>query len=381
MNIWNTVFLVLILLLAVVGVFFAGQEMKIQKEWRQGIAGLEKKIPETEKKAEDLLAGSAPTKKTDEKTFAEMGLEELKAKLQMMVFERKKAWFGCQPGNINAEGTALAAQPLGGDKPATAADKLRPVTLVEVKLVISEPKNDNGEVQPPDGLAGIVYLFDEGPKRDDDEGPKRSSGSFLGRFTVKSIDKTQVGYQVTLNAANELNENEVEQIKKSSKSTWAVYLAVPMDRHDGIFDRVTEEGLETLIPKEVQKEFANPDRQLRDFDELLTAAFQRRVQLQLDIESANSQIAKLNQSLEISNKEQDSLRLDIELAKKQVAEMEVQRKAVADKLSELDATISDIKEKTEFEQKRNEWFVSKIAEYQLKVAEIIEKKADEAAVK
>ena len=371
MNIWNTVFLVVILLLAMVGAFFAGQELKIQNEWRRGIVSLEQKVPETEKRAEDLLAGSAPTKKTDEKAFDEMGLEELKAKLQMMVFERKKAWFGCQPGNVNAEGATLTPRQLGGDKDPTPADRLKPLVLVEAKLMITEPKNDNDEVISPDGLAGIVYLFDEGPER--------VGGSFLGRFTVKQVDKTQVGYQVTLISANELNENEVDLIKKSNRSTWAVYLAVPMDRHDGIFDRVVEDELEALIPnREIREEFKNPKRQLWDFDVLLTAAFQRRVQLQLDIDSANRQIASLNESLTTSNAEQDSLRQDIELAKKQVAEMEVQRKAVAEKLEELDATIGDIREKTEFEQKRNEWFVSKIAEYQLKVAELIEQRAEDA---
>ena len=389
MNIWNKVFLALIFLLAVVGVFFAGQEMKIQREWRKSIAvfeGTDKvkgKIAETEKKVEDLLAGSAPTKKIDEKTLSEMGLEELKAKLQMMVFERKKAWFGCQPGNVNATASEVPVLPLGGDKPETPKDKLRPIMLAEVKLTITEPKNDNGEVLPPDGLTGIVYLFEEGQAREGEPEHIRVGGSFLGRFTVKSVEKNQV----TLLSANELNENEVEQIKKSTRSTWAVYLAVPTDRHDGIFDKMTPEELETLIPnKEIRKIFENPDRadpdkqQLQDFDLLLTAAYQRRVLLQLDMDTSNRQIAKLNESLAISNKEQDSLRQDIALAKKQVAEMDVQRKAVAEKLEELDATINDMKEKTEFEQKRNEWYVSKIAEYQLKVAELIDRKAEKAAM-
>ncbi len=368
MNIWNTVFLVLILLLAAVGVFFTGQEMKIQKEWRTSIANHEKKIVETEKKAEDLLAGSAPTKKTDEKTFAEMGLEELKAKLQILVFERNKAWFGCQPGNVNVEGEALSAQQLGGDKPPTAADKLKTLMLVEVKLTVTEPKNEKGDVIPPDGLSGVVYLFDEGQER--------VGGSFLGRFTVKS----KTGNQVTLISANELNDNEIEQIKKSVRSTWAVYLAVPTDRQEGIFDRLTSEELEALIPKkEIRKEFENKDRPLQDFDILLTAAFRQRVQLQLDIDSTNRYIVKLNESIAISNKEQASLRQDIETTKKQVAEMEVQRKAVESKLQELDATIGDIGEKIKAQQWLNQRYVEIIAECQMRVAEHIEKKAEEAA--
>ena len=370
MNIWNTVFLVLVLLLAAVGVFFVGQEMKIQADWRSAIANLEKKIPESEQKEKDLKTGSAPTKKTEEKSPTEMSLDELNAKLRLMVSERKKAWFGCQPVNVNAEGVALSAQQLGGDKPATPTDKLAPLILVEAKLMITEPKNDDGEVLQPDGFEGLTYLFDEGLE---------GGGSFLGRFMVKQVEKTQVGYQATLVSANELSESEVDQIKKSIRSTWAVYLVAPMDRHDGIFDHVTSDELEMLIPnKDSRRLFENPDRPLRDFDALLTAAFQRRVQLQVDIDSTNRDIASLNASLATSNQGQDSLRSDIELAKKQVAEMETQRKAVADKLDELDAMIDDIKEKTEYEQKRNEWFVSKIAEYQLKVAQMIEQKTEEA---
>jgi len=372
MNIWNTVFLVLILLLAVAGVFVAGREMKTQGESRQRIHTLkEKDIPQMEKDIQDLKAGTAPTKKTGEKEPKEMSPEELKAKLQLMISERKKAWFGCQPGNINPEGEALSPQQLGGDKPATPPDKFNPLMLVEVKLTITEPKNTAGEVLPPDGLEGIVYLFDEGQ-----EG---GSGSFLGRFMVKGVAKATDGYQVTLVSANQLIASEVDQIKKSVKSTWAVYLVVPMDRHDGIFDRLSSEELEALIPdKETRKLFESPDRQLRDFDLLLTAAYQRRVQLQIDIDTANRDIADLKRSNDTSLAEKASLIKDKELTTERKTAMERQRLTVEDQLNKLNTTINGIKDDIEFERQRNEWFISKIAEYQLKVAQLIEQKAEEA---
>ncbi len=372
MNIWNIVFFVLILLLSVVGIFFAGQEMKIQNDWRKSIAAHEKKIVETEKKLVDVKEGTAPTKKTSEKSYAEMSLTEMTSKVQNLIFERKKAWFGCQPGNLNVEGQTLTAQQLGGDKPATPAEELKPVQLVEVKVMITEPKDDKGAVLPPEGLSGIVYLFDEGPER--------HGGSFLGRFTVKGIDKTQVGYQVTLIAANELLENEVQAIQKSLRSTWAMYSVVPVDRHEGVFDKLPADELEALVPqREIRKMFENPDRPLKDYDYLLSTEFQRRVELQLNIDLAKKRIEELNAALQKSNEEQEALRKDIDLEKKRVAAMEVQRKAVQDKVNETEATNKTMRDNIALEQQRNDWFVAKIAEYQLKATELIEQKAEAAA--
>lgn len=377
MNIWNIVFLVLIFVLSIAVLALTSFDMQIRKVGGESIASLEKSIKTEQENLRKVMEGSAPDKPTSEKRFDEMGLDEQKVRLLDLLYERKKAWFGCQPqaGSFSAEGKALSPEQLGNENPATPGDQLKTIQLVEVRITITGPiveQNGNEEVIPPDDLKGLVYVFDEGQ-----EGV---GGSFLGRFMVSQApQKAQNGYQATLTVANELNEAEVQRIQRALRSTWAIYATVPMDRFQGLFDRITPEEAETWIPAAQRNKLMNPDRPLKDFDVLLTLLYDRRVVLKQDIDLANRAIQSLNTDREAATKEDQALRNAIEFEKKRIEAMENQRKTLQTKVEQYATMIEDIKSKIDETQKQNEWYLTRIADYQLQVKELIEQKAEEAA--
>lgn len=396
MNIWNTVFLVLVFLLAGVVVFFTSIDMKVRKTAATSIESLEKGLVDTEKKMIALNEGTAPQKPTAEKTVDELSLNELVLKLQNLVFERGKAWFGCIPADVNVEGQKLTPRQLGDNNPPTPEDRLKAIQLVEVQLTVTGPVTEHEEakeVVPPEDLKGIVYLFNEGvpigeaERQQEGEGGEEASkaltvreGAYLGRFTVMQQQKVQNGYLITLTAANEMNEAEIERLQNSMDSTWSVYATMPQDRYAGVFDAASPEELESLISDPAQREaLLNPERPLKDFDELLTRLFQWRVVLQQDIDRSKRDIASLNSSLEIAAEEEKNLQKDINFEKKRIDAMKEQVRVLKEKADQYDEMLKSLREEIDKTQEQNEFYVAKIAEYQLKVADLIEKRADAAA--
>lgn len=369
MNIWNKVFLVLVFLLGIAVVFFVSQEMKIRKEYQEAIASLEKGIENTKKQMQAAIDGPAPEKPTAEKSFNDMGLNEMILKLQDLVFERSKAWFACKPGNISVGETVLTPKPLD-DAPATPQDRLKPIKLVEVRLTVTEPvvERDGQEVVvPPDDMKGLVYLFDEGQ-----EG---ANTAFLGRFTVKQVR----GTQVELTAIDTMSEAEIQRIQRSVRSTWAVYSVIPKDRFDGVFSRLTPEDAEALIASTKRSEMMNPERPLKDFDELIGRLYDWRVELQQRVDRSKQDVKRLETSLTMAEKETQSIQKDNEFEKKRIAAMKHQVEILQQKLTDYDNKIEDLGKKIDDQQKQNEWYVAKIAEYQLKVANLIRDRAETAA--
>lgn len=369
MNIWNKVFLVLVFLLGIAVVFFASQEMKIRKEYKEAIASLETGIENAKRQMQTAIDGPAPDKATAEKSFDEMGLNEMLLKLQDLVFERSKAWFACKPGNVSVGETVLNPKPLD-DAPETPQERLKPIKLVEVRLTITEPviERDGQEVVlPPEDMKGIVYLFDEGQ-----EG---ANTAFLGRFSVKQIR----GTQVELTAIDTMQEAEIQRIQKSVRSTWAVYSVIPKDRQDGIFSRLTLEDAEALIAASKRSEMMNPERPLKDFDELLGRMYDWRAELQQRIDRFKQDVKRLETSLTLAEKETQDIQKDNEFEKKRIAAMKHQVEVLQQKLTDYDKNIEDLQKKIDDQQKQNEWYVAKIAEYQLKVANLIQDRAETAA--
>lgn len=370
MNIWNKVFLVLVFLLAGAVVFFVSQEMKIRKEWEEGMLNLEKRIQDEVRKMTTAIDGTAPDRPVAEKSIDEMSYNEVVLQLRDFIYERgNNAWFACQPGQVTADGKSLTPEPLGGNNPATPGDRLKPIKLVEVKLTVTGPiiEQDGKEtVIPPTDLKGVVYLFAEGGEE--------SAGTFLGRFTVAQVQ----GLQATLQAANDLNEAEVQLIERNRRGTWAVYSTVPKDRYRGLLDRMSPDELDRFFSPAQQKLLLEPERPLKDFDELLTRLYQWRTVLQQDLDRSKSDIDRLEKSLEISADQAKALQKDIDFEKKRIQAMNAQVEGVRKKVDEYDALITDLTGKIDATQKQNEWYVAKIAEYQLKVSQLIEQRAQEA---
>ncbi|MDR2438374.1 MAG: hypothetical protein LBE12_03240 [Planctomycetaceae bacterium] len=375
MNIWNNIFLGLIFVLAFAVIFFTSQEMKIRGTGQKAIETIDKKIDAANLDIERIREGTAPSKNVSEKTVEELSFNELRIKLLDLLYERKKAWFGCKPGNINVSGKELTPEQLGGDNPATPGEKLKTIRLLEVSLTITSPvveKNGNEEVIPPDDLKGVVYVFEES------DNDREVKGSFLGMFVATDqIQKVQSGYQVVLQSAHELSEAEIQHIQKTLRSTWAVYTTVPLDRYQNIFDRLTDEEKEK-IPETLRETLTNPERIPKDFDELLSLFYQRRVEIRETINNTNRRIEELKTALEIAKKEDQDLQKDKNLEQKRIEMMKIQSKTLQDNINAYDNMIKQLGDEIEKTQLQNEWLVAKIAEYQLQVKELIEQKTAQA---
>lgn len=378
MNIWNKVFLALAFILAAVIVYFALQERVIRDTWEKAITRLETKIQDSEKERQIAITGTAPDKATEEKSFEELSLDELLLNLQELVFERNKAWFHCQAGSI--EETTIDPEQLDVDDAVeTPSDRLKPVKLFEVRLKVTEPvvlRGEKEEVLPPTDMKGVVYLIDNG--RDG------APGTFLGRFRVTQIR----GTDVTLLSVDELNEEEEKQLNDSARqnrrneqgsNNWAVYSVIPMDRQAGVFDKLYPEEFEAVVPARMRDRMINPDRPLKDFDVLLDRLYAWRTNLQQLISRSKTDIARNEDSLAKAADETQSLQGDKELENKRIAAMKRQVENLEQKVKEYDARIEDLLDKIALQQKQNEWYVARIAEYQLKVAQLIRDRADTAA--
>ncbi|MDR0704546.1 MAG: hypothetical protein LBF88_06105 [Planctomycetaceae bacterium] len=362
-------------MLAVTIVVFISQEMKIRGTGQKAVETIEKKMETTKQDIEKIYDGTAPTKKLSEKTVEELGRNELRVQLFDLLYERKKAWFGCKPGNLNVSGKVVTPEQLGGDNPATPGEKLKTIQLLEVSLTVTSPiveKNGNKEVIPPDDLKGIVYVFAEGEAG--------AGGSFLGTFVADQMQKVQSGYQVTLRSAHELSEAEIQHIQNAERFTWAVYTTVPLDRYQKIFDRLTDEEKET-IPALLRERLTDSERIPKDFDELLSLFYQRRVELKESINSANRRIEELKAAQKIADEEILDLRKDQDLENKRIEVMKIQCKTLQENIDAYDKMIKQLRNEIEKTQLRNEELVARIAEYQLQVKELIEQKTAQAAGK
>jgi chromosome segregation ATPase len=151
---------------------------------------------------------------------------------------------------------------------------------------------------------------------------------------------------------------------------------MPLDRYQGLFDRLTDDEKESL-PAPLRETLTSADRQLKDFGELLSLFYQRRVEDKEKIDRTKRRIEELKIALETAAKEDQDLRKDIDFEKKRIERMQVQCEKLQEKVKDYDDMIEKLRKDIEKTQNQNEWFVAKIAEYQLKVKELIEQKAAE----
>jgi hypothetical protein len=242
MNIWNKVFLGVIIVTAIGVVVLASVERKIRSTGQQHTTSLKQRIEKADTDIARIVAGTAPQKNALEKSPSELSFEELRNTLRERYHERGRAWFNCMVADMS--------------------DRTLPPALsqVIVQIVITGPliSNEAGTetVVIPEYLSGVVYAFQEVGEGE--------SGTFLGRFNVDSEpvpmpfrdnDGNQgTGYRVTLISADPVNEREIDQIFGAGESRWAIYLTPPVDRIVGFFDSLTEEEKQ-IIPQELRDRF------------------------------------------------------------------------------------------------------------------------------
>ncbi|MDR2170446.1 MAG: programmed cell death protein 10 [Planctomycetaceae bacterium] len=386
MKIWNTVFIVLIAILAIFTWIYGGKALMIRREWSKSVQKLQKQISESKIKLQNVVDGADPNKSFDPdilREFNEMSEGELANRLDNIVEERGNAWFNCKPSDLNIAGIPvsaqqLSAQQLGDDLPVTPEGELKPVNLITVLIQINSPvDSDNPEVViPPNKLGGVFYIFDEG-------NDSNSNGAFLGRFTIsKPPEITGKNYTIELKSATEMSDYEIELIKRGMQSTWAIYSTMPRDCFDGVFDRIKKEDLEKLVPQDLRTVLTNPERKnpekLVDFNAVLTAEYLKRIKLNNSKKLLEKNIADVKNSIQKMNKETNDIKSAIELEQARIKLMKDQTTAVQKVLDGYNKIIKNIQDAIAKTQKQNNWYAAQIANIHLKSLELIEKQAEAA---
>ena len=394
MNVWNKVFLGIIIVTAIAVITLASVERKIRSTGQGHINTLKNKIEDTEAKIAKIENGADPTKSSVEKSLSELSIEELRGLLRERYSERGRAWFGCRVREAN--------------------EITLPPTLIQVeaRIIITGPfaQNESGEetdVVLPEILKGIVYVFEESTED--------KKGSFLGRFRVSSVPEPtkfpdeegneKNGFHVTLITADPINDAEIDHIFDATKSRWAIYMTPPVDRVAGIIDLLTEEEKQTFpeellelfqsrsMPEltEENKEGADPaviemlikyresiddpeSESGRDFSLALDWLYQRRSSLIRLIEEIESNIETYKTAEENIKSEIEKGEIDLAFEEKRVAAMNVQLDKVKSLLEQYKTEIDKMILHGEKLQYLSTTYAEKIAESQAKVVEKIERK-------
>ncbi|MDR1290165.1 MAG: hypothetical protein LBK06_03090 [Planctomycetaceae bacterium] len=376
MKVINTIFVVLIILLAIFTWIYGSKALTIRREWNTSIQKLQKRIEENKIKLQTVFDGSDPNKAHDQfREFGEMRLGELINRLDVMVEERGNAWFGCTPRELKVRGAQKNPNQLGDNYPQTQDDKLQPLYLAEISIEISNPVDNSGganAVFPQDELGGTFYIIDEG---------KDGNGTFLGRFTIapNSVSRDANKTQLILHSATDLSDAEVELIKNGMDSFWTIYSLMPRDRFEDVFDRIKKDDLDRIVPsKTMADNLTKSDRDLVDFDVVLTSEYLKYIKLNNRKKLHIKNIADLKITLEQMKKEGADVSFACDLENKRIKLMQDQFNAVKKVLDGYNSVIEHLQNSIAKTQKENEWYASKIAEMQLESLQIIEKHAEAA---
>ena len=382
MNIWNKVFLGVIIATAVAVLALAAVEFHIRSTGQRHIVSLEQRVEETDARIDRIING----------TTTEPSFEELRGQLRGQENERGRAWFGNIISNLVVETFP------------PALTQVTALITVTGPLVPSETGAET-EVVFPELLRGIVYAFEESAEGD--------VGVFLGRFNVnteptpmpfRDNDGNQkTGYRVTLVSADPICDKEIDQIFEAGNSRWAIFQEPPLDRIAGIFDQLTEEERQ-MLPEEFLERFQpRPMRELtdeeregvdsnvivvweqlrgaiddpeaeaaQDYALMLDWLYQRRSTLLREIEDAELDIATFRMAEENTRTENEKLEADGDLEEKRAEAMNVQREAVRAMLAQYQEEVNRITLLIEKLQTLNAAYVAKIAEHHATAIEKME---------
>lgn len=393
MNVWNKVFLGIIIVTSIVVVMLASVTYEIRTRGQKYTAEKVKQIDETNGKITKIRAGGAPSKASVDKSPSEWGYEELRGRVLERYRERGSVWTGSIVASMDERTLPPALQ------------------QVLAQIIITEPfvQNESGietDVVKPDTLKGVVYVFAESDASGD-------AGAFLGRFNVESEPTPtkfrggegdeKNGFQITLITVDPISSAEVEKIFNAAKFRWSICLTPPFDQVAGIFDQLTDEEKQ-MIPEELREAFQNrpmpalseeekagvapdvialwesirktvddPENEwAQDFSLLLDWLYRQRSVIQWEIKVAESDIKTFEAAETKIKAENVKLTEDCELEDKRRVAMEVQRDHIKKTWDDYNKEIDRLNLQIEKLQAMSAAYVKKITEYQLQIIEKIE---------
>ncbi len=418
MNIWNYVFLVLVFLFSGAVVFFSSQEYSVRNKGQKAIEGFEKAIVYENTRAVQAQKGGLPADWGIPVTFLAMNksnpdkysLGELRGWLNTMESERSKVWYNCtiqlvtpkavMPPPLNpAESAQLdgwrADWNMEGEAMVAAADQLKRKNLPQVRLTVT---SSGTAVVKPDDMQGVVYLFSENSANSDNAESGREGG-FLGSFTVSSAPQPSAnGFDVMLTAVEELDDAEVKKIEQATSNSCSVYATMPQDRlvfADGenffvfsgnsresgrfAFDDLTLEQAQKVIPDDaVRNGLMDKSRDLINFDALITQLYAKRLQLNVDLDQAKRETARLDSNHGITKQEEAAWAEEIKLEHTKIAAMRTQSEAVQAILAQYTAVVEQYQNEIAEQQQKNEEQRAAIADAMERAAQAIIQNANAA---
>ncbi|MGL4942678.1 MAG: hypothetical protein ACRC46_05760 [Thermoguttaceae bacterium] len=382
MNVWNKVFIVLIVLLGIAAVVWTVKELKVQAAWREAIKKKTDELAKTQANVEKLLLSAKATESLSGRAAGELIPSELAVKLDLLLKERNRAWFGCKPISVN-----VGKKPINPTLPDLTNNNASPLKMTTVELQSSQPLD----------AKGIVYLFDEGSvvaqgdATTDPNGAAQKRSVFLGRFSVDGPpkDNGNGAYVSSLTSVDFLTDAENAELTASQSSTWAVYVTMPTDRIHELHDpKVAEGGSQPLLfeqmdqktldalPPEVRDMLVNAERKPQGFEYLIAAAYHQRVVLNQTIDTLKRNIKDLDEAQKKLDEELKKSGDDQILEKERIESMQKQYdsvKAVYDDVAKLTQGLADDLSKA---QQDNENFVNKIRDAQNKAKDAVVNRQD-----
>ena len=400
MNIWNKVFLGVIIVAAIAVLALGSLEMRIRSTGLIHTDSLEARIAKTEDDIAKIEAGTA----------TELGFDALRVALGERLSVRSRAWFGCRvSGNdVNMLDQGLRTLVPGLPTPLPDLPQVVAQVLITNPLVPGEA-GAQPEVVRPDHLQGVVYVFEQ-------IGEAGETGAFLGRFNVHSTptradfldgEGNQIaGYRVTLITADPVDDGEIDLIFDATGSPWAIFQAPPIDRYAGIFDNLTEEQKQMIPPEMLERFQPRPMPELtddekegvpagviaawekirariddpevgtaKDYTTVLDWLYERLSTVCRNIQNTEADIETYKTATDGIRAENTKLKADGDLEEKRAAAMEVQREAVETLLGEYQVKVNDLTLQAEKLQAENEAYVAQIVEFQAKAIELMEAQA------
>lgn len=360
MNIWNKIFIGLILVTSLVFWYLGMRALGTHRAWRDAVAELEQKVEDAQEQHHRLIYG-------DE---SQPGIRQLAVEIYKWESKRGRLWYGARP---------LQVQDVQGEQGV-------PTAQVSVAVDTLDLGGQADVQQLP--VDSIVYVFDE---RD-----IRQGGRYLGEFRVTNVSEAQADQpkQLVLEATTVLSPRQRQYLDESvqavqqGNSAWTICDIMPFDNHlafAGLAPEVIRELLPAASDETIQAyirdgEPINPDqpeseqfeRQLCDYTVLFRIYSLRRVELIDRVAAMQKNVELLTACLEDAEREEGArdqeiaqFQADLDEANHELAATQAHLKAVEDTLQRVtearDALVQSNLEKA-----------NQIAAAQAKAAELID---------
>lgn len=315
MSIWNKVLLVLIFLTAVFYTLLVSNRYKLEKQWCEKIAGLEKNLQDqTDAVARLRIEIDGDSLKTinpqSAASWKDLGLRAKLARLQARI--RGRLWFDCRPprGPQREDGRIQASFCIAPtiDKPRLIADihlsQNTPIYVFDSGRAYVDPTAEAGNNPPP---------ADE---------PAAQPMEFLGVFNVDSINKEAA--EINISSVGTVTDAELQRMERSVSDghSWVVCGdRLPVDSPDDIAFWLGGEDAALLeaLPENVREHFLLPGMELadimlptgdvsgavdgkrypKDYEELLSSRYIARDELTLCNERRRAAVADLGSVIQM----------------------------------------------------------------------------------